>query len=75
MDISTILVRIAGILLFAWTARSIYKHVKEKRLERSRKSTANVEQQSVTELVLNNILLYLWLAFMTIFSIGMVVNN
>ncbi len=75
MDLSIILARIAGVGLFLWTARSIYKHVKEKKAERNKKAAEKAEQQSVTELVLNNILLYLWLAFMTVFSIGMVVNN
>jgi hypothetical protein len=29
----------------------------------------------VSEQILNNILLYLWLAFMLVFSTGMIVNN
>jgi hypothetical protein len=68
MDISVLLVKITGLFLLGWTVRSIYKHLKE------RKASAHLEQ-SVTEQILNNILLYLWLLFMTAFSIGMVVNN
>ncbi len=68
MPLSTILIKAVGLLLLAWTGRSIVKHVKEK------KASAQSEQ-SFTEQVLNNLLLYLWLLFMTIFSIGMIVNN
>ncbi len=75
MDLSTILVKIAGVVLFGWTVRSIVKHVKEKRTQRAQQAAAKADQQSVTELILNNLLLYVWLAFMTAFSVGMVVNN
>ena len=68
MQLSTIIVKIVGLLLLGWTIRSIFKHLKE------RKSTAQSEQ-SITEQLLNNILLYLWLTFMTVFSVGMMVNN
>ncbi len=59
---------IAGVILLGWTIRSIVKHFKE------RKAAAQSEQ-SFTEEILNNMLLYLWLLFMTIFSIGLIVNN
>ena len=72
MDLPTILVKTAGVILLAWTCRSIYKHVREKREAHRR---GDPDTQSVSELILNNILLYLWLAFMTVFSVGMVVNN
>jgi hypothetical protein len=68
MEISIILAKITGILLLCWTIRSIFKHLKE------RKATVQIEQ-SFTEQILNNILLYLWLLFMMAFSIGMIVNN
>jgi hypothetical protein len=68
MPLSTILIKAVGLLLLAWTARSIVKHVKERK-------TSDQSEQSFTEQVLNNLLLYLWLLFMTIFSIGMIVNN
>jgi hypothetical protein len=68
MDISMILAKITGILLLGWTIRSIFKHLKE------RKAAIQLEQ-SFTEQILNNILLYLWLLFMLAFSIGMFVNN
>jgi hypothetical protein len=68
MDISILLVKLVGLILLGWTVRSIIKHLKE------RKASVQLEQ-SFTEQILNNILLYLWLLFMTAFSIGMIVNN
>jgi hypothetical protein len=68
MDIPALLAKITGIILLGWTIRSIYKHLKERKL------SGHVEP-SFTEQVLNNLLLYLWLVFMTAFSIGMIVNN
>jgi len=68
MQLSTVIVKIVGLLLLGWTIRSVLKHLKE------RKSAVQSEQ-SITEQFLNNILLYLWLTFMTVFSIGMMVNN
>jgi len=73
MELSTILIKTAGVLLFLWTLYSIYKHVKEK--QKMMKAAKAEEAQSVSEQILNNILLYLWLAFMVVFSIGMIVNN
>jgi len=72
MDLPTILIRVTGLILLLWTMRSIYKHVREKITARTIKKD---EVQSVSEQVLNSILLYLWLAFMLTFSIGMMVNN
>jgi Na+/melibiose symporter-like transporter len=71
MDIVSILAKIAGAVLLIWTIRSIYKHVQEKKAARRN----NEEVQSLSEQFLNNILLYLWLAFMLAFSTGMIVNN
>ncbi len=68
MPLSIILAKAVGIILLAWTIRSIWKHFKE------RKQTKENEQ-SVTESFLNNLLLYVWLAFMTAFSLGMFFNN
>lgn len=73
MELSTILIKITGAVLLIWTGFSIYKHVKEKRLDA--KKSSKEEVQSVTEQFLNNILLYLWLAFMLAFSTGMIINN
>jgi len=73
MDLSAILIKIAGCLLFAFTMRSIYKHIKEKR-EKTKAKTAKV-QYSKTEYILHTFLLYAWFAFMTVFSAGMVLNN
>jgi hypothetical protein len=68
MEISTILVKAVGVVLFGWTIRSIFKHLKE------RKQT-QASEQAVSEQILNNLLLYLWLAFMIAFSLGMFFNN
>jgi hypothetical protein len=68
MDISALLAKIVGLVLLGWTIRSIFKHLKE------RKASPQLEQ-SFTEQILNNLLLYLWLLFMIAFSIGMIVNN
>ncbi|HEX7510465.1 MAG TPA: hypothetical protein VF335_04140 [Chitinivibrionales bacterium] len=68
MPLSIILAKIVGLALLAWTIRSIIKHVQERK-------TAVQSEQSITEQILNNLLLYLWLLFMTVFSIGMIVNN
>ena len=68
MPASIILVKITGVILLGWTIRSIFKHLKERKL-------SGQMEQSFTEQILNNILLYLWLLFMTVFSIGMIVNN
>jgi threonine/homoserine/homoserine lactone efflux protein len=73
MELSTILIKIAGVILFLWTAYSIYRHVREK--QQLNKTLKAGEVQSISEQILNNILLYLWLAFMVVFSIGMFVNN
>ena len=72
MDLSTILVKIAGAVFLIWTLFSIYKHFREKKINQQKN---NEEAQSISEQILNNILLYLWFAFMLAFSIGMIVNN
>jgi hypothetical protein len=68
MELSTIIVKVVGLLLLAWTIRSIFKHLKERK-------ASGQSEQSITEQLLNNVLLYLWLTFMTVFSVGMMVNN
>ncbi len=72
MDTASILAKVVGIILLAWTLRSIYKHVKARKAAMKEKKE---EAQSLTEQILNNILLYLWLAFMLVFSTGMIFNN
>ncbi len=72
MDTAAILAKIVGLALLGWTVRSIVKHVKEKQAQRQ---AAKDEVQSITEQILNNALLYLWLAFMLVFSLGMIFNN
>ncbi len=72
MDLSTILVKIVGATFLIWTLFSIYKHFRDKNLNQQNKKE---EVQSISEQILNNLLLYLWLAFMLVFSTGMIVNN
>lgn len=72
MDRAALLAKLVGLALLAWTGRSIYKHIKERQVARRQNKT---EVQSVSEFILNNLLLYLWLAFMLVFSIGLMVNN
>lgn len=72
MDIPTILIKITGVILLIWTIRSIVIHIKEKRKYAKQEKK---DEQSVSEQILNNILLYLWLVFMLVFSTGMIVNN
>ena len=68
MTISMILVKAVGVILFAGTVRSVIKHLKERKQRK-------LDQQAVSEQMLNNFLLYVWLAFMTVFSLGMIFNN
>jgi hypothetical protein len=70
MDLPALLAKLAGLALLAWTIISIVKHVKQKLAARRQQAS-----QSITEQILNNILLYLWLAFMLAFSTGMILNN
>lgn len=72
MDTAAILAKIVGVLLLAWTLFSIYKHVRDRRVAVQEKKE---EEQSLVESLLNNALLYLWLAFMLTFSTGLIVNN
>lgn len=74
MDYPTIIVKITGAALLVWTLRSIYKHF----MDHKAKTDAlpkDEKKPSLTEQLLNNLLLYLWLAFMVIFSSGMIFNN
>lgn len=74
MDYSTILVKLTGVALLIWTFRSIYKHFMD---HKTKNDTIPKDEKkpSLTEQLLNNLLLYLWLAFMVIFSSGMILNN
>jgi beta-lactamase regulating signal transducer with metallopeptidase domain len=82
MDYSTILVKVTGAVLLIWTLRSIYKHFKDNKIKKDAPHNATPDANrkddktpSLTEQLLNNLLLYLWLAFMIIFSSGMILNN
>ena len=68
MEISTVLVKVVGIVFLAWTVRSIIKHLKEQKEKPE-------DAQSTSEKFLNSFIYYLWLAFMTVFSFGMIFNN
>jgi hypothetical protein len=65
-------VQVVGAGLLVLTLSSIARH----RVERKAAQARGVEDtQSVSERLLNNLLLYAWLAFMLAFSTGMIVNN
>jgi len=72
MLLSTILVKIVGGVFLVWTIFSIYKHFKT---IKKPANTSKENKQSSSEQFLNNALLYLWLTFMIVFSVGMMVNN
>jgi len=84
MDTAAIIVKIIGAVLFLFTARSVYKHFKDRMRKRSpasgqaaRGDKQNPEQpqHSTAEHALNTFLLYAWFIFMTALSLGMMVNN
>jgi uncharacterized membrane protein len=68
MPLTIIIAKTVGVVLLGWTVYSIVKHVRERRRNKT-------NEQSITESILNNLLLYLWLAFMVVFSSGMILNN
>lgn len=75
MDIPALLAKIAGTMLLAWTLWSILKSYRQQKQLQATTPQAAVPQQAISEMVLNNILLYLWRAFMVAFSIGLIFNN
>jgi len=75
MDIAAILAKITGLVLFFFTARSVYRHFKGKFAKKVNVPDNKKPEQSKAEQALNTILLYAWFVFMTAFSLGMVVNN
>ena len=82
MDYPTIIIKIIGAILLIWTLRSIYKHFVDRKIKaaaaQESASIATHKEEanpSLSEQLLNNLLLYLWLAFMLIFSSGMILNN
>ncbi len=70
MDFLTIAAKITGVILLIFTIRSIVKHFRKES-----KEAKEAPNQSKTERLLNGAILYLWLFFITAFSIGMIVNN
>jgi hypothetical protein len=91
MDALAIMAKICGVVLFVWTAHSIFKHFSHRSISdilcpRSSKTGSisqakpspaakNGKKGSVTEHLLNNLLLYLWFIFLLAFSIGLIINN
>jgi hypothetical protein len=81
MDTAAILIKITGLLLFLFTARSVYKHVKTKIARRKaikelpKAAVAAKPEHSKVEHILNTFLLYAWFVFMTVLSLGMIFNN
>lgn len=74
MDYANLIAKLVGIVLLLWTGRSIYRHFTQRKSKPD--STAPEGKiPSLSEQLLNNLLLYLWLAFMVIFSTGMIFNN
>jgi len=57
-------------MIFLWTIRSIVLHIKKES-----KEAKSAQTQSKGERFLNGIILYLWLFFITAFSLGMIFNN
>ena len=89
MDSLAIIAKIIGAALLIWTAFSIFKHF-FRRMPRSVQNSTNAgkgtvllgnaavvdeKKYSITEHLLNNLLLYLWFAFLATFSLGMIINN
>ena len=75
MDLPAILVKAVGAVLLLWTAYSIVKHFAGRKPAAGEGAAKNDKNPSVSEQILNNLLLYLWLAFMVIFSTGMILNK
>ncbi|MCL2182209.1 MAG: hypothetical protein FWB85_01915 [Chitinispirillia bacterium] len=81
MDLAAILIKITGLLLFAFTARSVYKHIKAKFVKKPAPAAQpaapaeNKQEHSKVEQALNGLLLYAWFVFMIALSLGMVFNN
>lgn len=70
MDISTVLIKITGAVILFFTARNFAAHIKKESKEAKAAAT-----QSKGERLLNGILFYLFLAFITALSLGMIINN
>ena len=84
MDYPSIIAKGTGIVLLLMTFRSIYRHffASKKAAAATAPGTSMASATAVAEkkpsffeAFSNNLLLYLWLAFMLIFSTGMIVNN
>jgi threonine/homoserine/homoserine lactone efflux protein len=85
MDLPAVIAKIIGAALLIWTAFSIFKHFSQRRQSRKNADNGTVlrgnaaikidKKYSLTEHLLNNLLLYLWFAFLVTFSLGMILNN
>ena len=70
MDVSIILIKITGVVILLFTVRNVILHIK-----RESKEAKAALTQSNGERFLNGVLFYLFLAFITAFSLGMIFNN
>ncbi|ERP31550.1 hypothetical protein [Chitinivibrio alkaliphilus] len=70
MDIPALLIRITGVVIFCSTVYFFTRH-----LRKESKEARNAEVQSTLEYILNSVILYVWYAFITAFSLGMIFNN
>ncbi len=61
------IVKIVGLILLAFTIHAWIKNIKIK--------VKTFSQSSLTDKLLELPLLFIWLAFMTAMSVGMIVNN
>jgi hypothetical protein len=71
MDYPALLAKIAGVVIFALNVYVIFFR-KKKSVPQPESTLA---KQSKAELALNTTLLYVWRAFVFVFSVGLVVNN
>jgi hypothetical protein len=75
MDWPAVLIKITGVLLCGFTLRSIYQHIRARVEKRTAGRSNEGQEQSTVEFILNHLILYVFLAFLLTFSIGMIVNN
>jgi hypothetical protein len=76
MDLAAIIAKITGAVFLIVTLRSIYRHFARKKSPSKARSVSESEaKSSVSEKILNNLLLYLWFIFMLVLSSGMILNN
>lgn len=80
MDSASVIAKSVGSVLLILTVRSIYKHFWMRHIRRkfavsARSKTGAKVEHSKLEAALNVVLIYAWFTFMTVFSVGLIVNN